>query len=93
MSRTVEQHRGVARPIADADKCVIAPGVAARQRGNGTGEKTGQAEVRCECGSLMARLVGNRLELKCRRCKRVVFIATDLASRGWVTVPSGGCGP
>lgn len=49
------------------------------------------AEVRCECGSLMARLVGNHIELKCRRCKRVVAVAADRASRGWV--PINGCGP
>ena len=33
-------------------------------------------ELRCECGALLARLVGDRVELKCRKCKRVVAIAT-----------------
>lgn len=28
-------------------------------------------ELRCGCGSLLARLVGAAVELKCRRCKRV----------------------
>lgn len=28
------------------------------------------SEVRCDCGSLLARLVGPSIELKCRRCKR-----------------------
>lgn len=28
-------------------------------------------ELRCGCGSLLARLVGPAVELKCRRCKRV----------------------
>jgi hypothetical protein len=27
-------------------------------------------EVRCECGSLLARRIGDEIELKCRRCKR-----------------------
>ncbi|HEY6100791.1 MAG TPA: hypothetical protein VIW03_15240 [Anaeromyxobacter sp.] len=27
-------------------------------------------EVRCGCGSLLARVVGGAVELKCRRCKR-----------------------
>jgi hypothetical protein len=27
-------------------------------------------ELRCGCGSLLARLVPNAVELKCRRCKR-----------------------
>jgi hypothetical protein len=27
-------------------------------------------ELRCGCGSLLARMVGTAVELKCRRCKR-----------------------
>jgi hypothetical protein len=30
----------------------------------------GHGELRCGCGSLLARLVRNSVELKCRRCKR-----------------------
>lgn len=30
--------------------------------------------LRCECGSLLARYVGGRLELKCRRCKRTLTV-------------------
>ncbi|MFZ5895646.1 MAG: hypothetical protein ACOY0T_31605 [Myxococcota bacterium] len=30
--------------------------------------------LRCVCGSLLARFVGGALELKCRRCKRIVSI-------------------
>ena len=33
-----------------------------------------QRECRCECGSLLARLSANGIELKCRRCKRVVSL-------------------
>lgn len=33
------------------------------------------AEHRCACGSLLARLSAHGVELKCRRCKRVVVIA------------------
>jgi phage FluMu protein Com len=32
------------------------------------------AELRCGCGSLLARLVHDHLELKCRRCKRAWLI-------------------
>ncbi|HSC89454.1 MAG TPA: hypothetical protein VLC09_19365 [Polyangiaceae bacterium] len=32
------------------------------------------AELRCLCGSLLARLVPGGVELKCRRCKRAVVI-------------------
>jgi hypothetical protein len=34
----------------------------------------------------MARLTSEGLELKCRRCKRVVVVGTDRARRDWVTV-------
>ncbi|WP_205525393.1 hypothetical protein [Pyxidicoccus trucidator] len=30
----------------------------------------GDGEVRCLCGSLLARLVPGGVELKCRRCRR-----------------------
>jgi phage FluMu protein Com len=46
-----------------------------------------RAEVRCHCGSLMARVTDHGIELKCRRCKRVVLVATDQGRREWVTVP------
>jgi len=32
-------------------------------------------EARCECGNLLARLVPNGVELKCRRCKRTVVLS------------------
>ncbi|MFO8058976.1 MAG: hypothetical protein R6V10_16950 [bacterium] len=31
-------------------------------------------EVRCECGFLLCKLSEEYLEIKCRRCKKVVFI-------------------
>lgn len=31
-------------------------------------------EVRCCCGSLLAKLVEGGVELKCRRCKRIVVV-------------------
>lgn len=30
--------------------------------------------LRCCCGSLLARIVDSSVELKCRRCKRVVLL-------------------
>jgi len=33
--------------------------------------------LRCHCGSLLARLVEGGVELKCRRCKRVVVIPLE----------------
>lgn len=47
-------------------------------------------EVRCACGSLLARLTAAGLELKCRRCKRLVVVPRErLAGEGWVEVPGG----
>jgi hypothetical protein len=34
-------------------------------------------EARCGCGSLLARVVAGQVELKCRRCKRVWWLALD----------------
>jgi hypothetical protein len=33
------------------------------------------APHRCECGNLLAKIVARGIEVKCRRCKRVVVIA------------------
>jgi hypothetical protein len=35
---------------------------------------SGDSELRCGCGSLLARVVGAAVELKCRRCKRTVVL-------------------
>jgi len=32
------------------------------------------SEARCHCGQLMALLKKDGVELKCKRCKRLVFI-------------------
>lgn len=32
------------------------------------------SDCRCVCGSLVARLVSGGVELKCRRCKRVLVV-------------------
>ncbi|GIW44923.1 MAG: hypothetical protein KatS3mg077_2205 [Candidatus Binatia bacterium] len=31
-------------------------------------------EIRCCCGALLARRCQGRIELKCRRCKRVLYV-------------------
>lgn len=31
-------------------------------------------DSRCECGNLLARLTPRGVEVKCRRCKRVVLL-------------------
>lgn len=57
-------------------------GLKVRQQFSGDGRNSEPAEVRCDCGCLLARKVGDILELKCRRCKRVVGIAKIISSKG-----------
>lgn len=35
------------------------------------------SELRCACGTLLARVVARFVELKCRRCKRIWRIPVD----------------
>lgn len=49
-----------------------------RAAGVGTSE-----EVRCHCGQLMARLVDEGIELKCKRCRRLMVIPFSKIE-GWV---------
>lgn len=39
-------------------------------------------DVRCCCGSLLAKLVDGGVELKCRRCKRIVVVPFDAEDAG-----------
>lgn len=34
-------------------------------------------EIRCDCGSLLARWTEGGLEIKCRRCKRQVVVRVE----------------
>jgi len=45
----------------------------------GTVIKDGDA-LRCHCGSLLARLVPDGVEIKCRRCKRRVVIPLSIGT-------------
>ena len=52
-----------------------------------TSDRSQSSETRCECGQLIAKVVGGGLELKCKRCKRIVII--PFASiQGWSSVTS-----
>jgi len=44
-------------------------------------------ETRCECGQLIAKVVRSGLELKCKRCKRIVMIPFS-SIQGWSNVAS-----
>jgi len=37
----------------------------------------GTKEARCHCGHLIARLRKEGVELKCKRCKRIVILPLD----------------
>jgi phage FluMu protein Com len=52
-----------------------------------TSDRCQSDETRCECGQLIAKIVEVGLELKCKRCKRIVTI--PFASiQGWNNVAS-----
>ena len=44
-------------------------------------------ECRCACGNLLARVVGDRVELKCRRCKRTHLIPLAASRRTALASP------
>ena len=49
-----------------------------------------EGDVRCLCGSLLARLVPGGVELKCRRCHRTQVVALEEpapSERGAATAP------
>jgi hypothetical protein len=46
-----------------------------------------QHETRCACGQLIAKVVGEGLELKCKRCKRIVTIPFS-SIEGWSSIAS-----
>jgi hypothetical protein len=52
-----------------------------------TNHSAGSHETRCECGQLIAKVRGEGLELKCKRCKRIVVIPFS-SIEGWGTVES-----
>ncbi len=44
------------------------------------GDEAADGDCRCSCGRLLARLTREGLEVKCRRCRRVLLIAwSDIA--------------
>lgn len=45
-------------------------------------------ETRCECGQLIAKVGEGGLELKCKRCKRIVLIPFS-AIGGWNDLTAG----
>ena len=50
------------------------------------GKQPKPAEARCECGQLIAKLRGDNLEVKCKRCKRIVSISYDSLKESEVTL-------
>ena len=48
----------------------------------GSERPCGPSDLRCACGSLLARRVGDAVELKCRRCKRTVLIPFETDDAG-----------
>lgn len=46
-------------------------------------------DCRCVCGRLVARVVPGGLQLKCRRCKRTMFVALPPALTPDGSTPQG----
>jgi len=51
-----------------------------------TGSNSDLSEARCECGQLVAKLGVRSVELKCKRCKRLVSIPFSTLLHSDVTV-------
>ena len=45
------------------------------------------ADCRCACGNLLARLTRDGVELKCRRCKRILLVPVPLAQGATTDAP------
>jgi phage FluMu protein Com len=41
----------------------------------------GDGDLRCHCGSLLARWVGGEIELRCRRCKRTFRLPVEAETK------------
>lgn len=46
------------------------------------GSQGSGVDVRCTCGNLVARWVNGRVELKCRRCKRRIYLSAPPREEG-----------
>jgi hypothetical protein len=44
---------------------------------DGSRQRASADELRCDCGSLLARWTPEGLELKCRRCKRRIIVPVE----------------
>ncbi len=65
---------GSGRGAADAGRRVNA--------GRGRARTGGGRDLRCSCGSLLARIEAGDLEIRCRRCKRTVRLELRRAPSG-----------
>ena len=50
-----------------------------------------RVDCRCDCGNLLARRGPTGVELKCRRCKRLVVIAAATLTGEWTAATSSPC--
>lgn len=50
------------------------------------GKKLMAAEARCGCGQLLAKLREANLEIKCKRCKRIVTISFNKLKESEITI-------
>ena len=60
-----------------------------RQQNKGGDALKAERALRCHCGSLLARLVAEGVQIKCRRCKRQVILPIEKRVREFVHVTEG----
>jgi hypothetical protein len=52
-----------------------------RRQNKNSDASEGETQLRCDCGSLLARLVAEGVQIKCRRCKRQVILPIETKER------------
>jgi len=59
------------------EQCILRP----RDQSKAARDPGGYKPFRCICGSILARLVSEGVELKCRRCKRQIIVPLETTDR------------
>jgi phage FluMu protein Com len=65
------------------------PEAAVKRQTPGESESSAAGAYRCLCGRLLARLVPQGVELKCRRCKRHVIVPLEPSGKEAERYPDG----
>jgi hypothetical protein len=75
--KTILNIASLAFSTRSSSRRCVGHAAAGAPRGCDPSGRCGGCDLRCDCGSLLARLVGGEVELKCRRCKRTWRIPVE----------------